>query len=174
MHKRHAVVETSLGEITVVAHDGLVVGIYFPHHWYPPAEDTLGDRVSASCDDLLGTAASQLAEYLAGQRMTFDVPTATSGDVFQERVWALLNDIPYGETTTYGALAEQLGDRSLAQAVGGAVGRNPLSVLVPCHRVLGKNGKLTGYAGGLRRKQHLLTLEAEHSATPRAAAPRRG
>jgi methylated-DNA-[protein]-cysteine S-methyltransferase len=81
------------------------------------------------------------------------------GDEFQRRVWSILEDIPYGATSTYGEIAEQLGDRALAQRVGKAVGQNPLSVVIPCHRVVGKNGSLTGYAGGLKRKQFLLELE---------------
>jgi methylated-DNA-[protein]-cysteine S-methyltransferase len=110
-------------------------------------------------DALLRLAAAQLHQYLAGERTSFDLPTATSGDPFQERVWRLLRDIPRGETVTYGELAVQLGDKSLAQSVGQAVGRNPLSVIVPCHRVVGADGRLTGYAGGLKRKQFLLDLE---------------
>ena len=89
-----------------------------------------------------------------------ELATATSGDRFQQRVWRLIDEIPYGETTTYGELARELGDPSLARAVGSAVGRNPLSVIVPCHRVVGKDGELTGYAGGLERKRFLLDLEA--------------
>jgi methylated-DNA-[protein]-cysteine S-methyltransferase len=84
---------------------------------------------------------------------------AAEGDAFQRAVWDIVHDIPFGETTTYGRIAEQLGDRTLAQKVGQAVGANPLSIFVPCHRVLGSNGSLTGYAGGLSRKKALLELE---------------
>jgi methylated-DNA-[protein]-cysteine S-methyltransferase len=91
--------------------------------------------------------------------VAFDLPLAVDGDEFQRRVWAMLDEIPFGETTTYGELAERLGDKALAQRVGQAVGHNPLSIVVPCHRVVGKDGKLTGYAGGLKRKQFLLDLE---------------
>jgi methylated-DNA-[protein]-cysteine S-methyltransferase len=157
MDTRHAVVETPLGEITIVASGGSVVGLYFPHHWYRPAAETFG--VLAAGDELLGRAAAQLREYLDGERIAFDLPTATAGDPFQEEVWSVLNRIPRGGTTTYGAIAETLGDRSLAQKVGQAVGRNPLCVIVPCHRVVGADGSLTGYAGGLRRKKYLLELE---------------
>ena len=94
----------------------------------------------------------------------------TSGSPFEERVWTLLGEIPYGQTTSYGALAGQLGDRALAQEVGRAVGRNPLSVIVPCHRVLGAGGKLTGYAGGLARKRSLLELEGAIAPEPVPAA----
>lgn len=159
MYTRHAIVDTHLGKVTLVASDDSIVGLYFPRHWYKPAEDTFGAPVNASTDALLAAARSQLDDYLDGARTSFDLPTATHGDPFQERVWALLNEIPFGETTTYGALAEELGDKSLAQLVGQAVGRNPLCVIVPCHRVVGTDGKLTGYAGGLKRKQFLLDLE---------------
>jgi methylated-DNA-[protein]-cysteine S-methyltransferase len=159
MDTRHVVVDTLLGKITLVASGGSVVGLYFPHHWYLPARDTLGPEVPVADDALLSLAAVQLHEYLAGERTSFDLPTATSGDPFQERVWRLLRDIPRGETVTYGELAVQLGDKALAQSVGQAVGRNPLSVIVPCHRVVGADGRLTGYAGGLKRKQFLLDLE---------------
>jgi len=98
-----------------------------------------------------------LESYFAGSRVSFDVPTRLHGDAFQRRVWTVLEEIPYGETTTYGEIAARLGET--AQAVGKAVGQNPLSIVVPCHRVIGKNGSLTGYAGGLKRKQFLLDLE---------------
>jgi methylated-DNA-[protein]-cysteine S-methyltransferase len=159
MDTRHVVVDTRLGKVTLVAAGESVVGLYFPHHWYRPARDTLGAEVPVADDALLSLAAGQLGEYLAAERISFDLPTATNGDPFQERVWQLLTDIPRGETVTYGELAAQLGDKALAQSVGQAVGRNPLSVIVPCHRVVGADGRLTGYAGGLKRKQFLLDLE---------------
>jgi methylated-DNA-[protein]-cysteine S-methyltransferase len=123
-------------------------------------------RGAALEDALLEAAWEQLAEYLDGVRVEFDLPTATSGSDFQERVWALLREIPYGETTTYGAIAERLGDRALAREVGGAVGRNPLSIVVGCHRVIGADGSLTGYAGGLDRKRSLLELEGSIDPEP--------
>jgi methylated-DNA-[protein]-cysteine S-methyltransferase len=159
LSNRHAVVDTAIGELTVVASAYAIVGVYFPHHWHRPSAATLGGRVDLDSDELLATAAAQLATYLAGNRRDFELPTATSGDVFQERVWALLRAIPYGEVTTYGELAEHLGGLSLARSVGRATGQNPLSILVPCHRVVGKDGGLTGYAGGLGRKRFLLELE---------------
>ncbi|MFC1435609.1 methylated-DNA--[protein]-cysteine S-methyltransferase [Streptacidiphilus sp. N1-3] len=159
MYTRHALVDTVLGEVTVVASDEAVVGVYFPHHWYMPAVDSLGTRVEVQGDALLEAARTQLTEYLGGDRTEFDLPTATNGNPLQEQVWAILREIPYGETTTYGEIAERLGDKALAQAVGQANGHNPISIIVPCHRVVGKSGKLTGYAGGLKRKQFLLELE---------------
>jgi methylated-DNA-[protein]-cysteine S-methyltransferase len=159
MNTRHAIIGTVLGDLTVVAADDTIVGLYFAHHWTRPSRDSFGPQVDARDDALLGTARTQLAEYLSGERTSFELPTAASGDAFQQRVWAMLEEIPFGETMTYGDLAERLGDKSLAQSVGQAVGHNPLSIIVPCHRVVGKDGKLTGYAGGLKRKQFLLDLE---------------
>jgi len=118
----------------------------------------MGPRVDAASDDLLAKAQTQLTEYLAGRRNGFNLPTRLNGDEAQQRVWHLLSTIPYGETITYGELAAAL-EGTTAREVGQTVGRNPLSIVVPCHRVVGKNGKLTGYAGGLKRKQLLLELE---------------
>jgi methylated-DNA-[protein]-cysteine S-methyltransferase len=158
MYTRHAFVETTLGTLTVVAADDSIVGVYFPGHWYLPPAASIGERVER--DPLVDEAAVELVEFLAGSRTSFAVPVATSGSALQERVWAILRDIPYGATTTYGAIAEQLGDRALAQSVGQAVGHNPVSIIVPCHRVLGSTGRLTGYAGGVERKRALLDLES--------------
>ncbi len=158
-YTRHAVVDTVLGVVTLRASGESIDGLYFPRHWYGPTRDALGTQVPAGRDGLLSAAVGQLREYLDGHRADFDLPTATSGDPFQERVWGLLGQIPRGETTTYGALADKLGGKSLAQLVGQAVGRNPLCVIVPCHRVVGAGGRLTGYAGGLARKKFLLELE---------------
>lgn len=159
MNERHAIVGTVLGDVTVLAAAGAIVGLYFAHHWTKPSRDSFGPEVDARGDALLDRARVQLAEYLSGDRTSFDLPTAASGDAFQQRVWAMLKEIPFGETVTYAELAEKLGDRGLAWSVGQAVGHNPLSIIVPCHRVVGTNGKLTGYAGGLKRKQFLLDLE---------------
>jgi methylated-DNA-[protein]-cysteine S-methyltransferase len=156
MTATHTTIESPLGDLTLVARDGALTGVYFPGHWYPPSPATLGIRSESGFEQ----PAQQLAEYFAGARRSFELPTATSGDRFQQRVWRLIDEIPYGETTTYGELARELGDPSLARGVGSAVGRNPLSVIVPCHRVVGKDGALTGYAGGLERKRFLLDLEA--------------
>ena len=159
MSRRHATVDTELGALTVVAADGFVVGVYFPGHWTMPPRDALGVRVDPRDDVLIEAAWTQLREYLGGQRTTFELPTSMRGDLFEQRVWEILKEIPYGETTTYGEIAERLGDRGMARAVGRAVGRNPLSIIVGCHRVVGSDGSLTGYAGGLERKRQLLDLE---------------
>ncbi|MGX5695548.1 methylated-DNA--[protein]-cysteine S-methyltransferase [Agromyces soli] len=159
MPRRHATLPTALGELLVVADDEGLTGIYFPAHWHPPAADSLGAEVAAAADPLFTELGVQLADYLAGERREFDLPIAAEGDEFEHRVWAMLREIPFGETTSYGELALRLGDRNLARMVGRAVGHNPVSILVPCHRVVGADGSLTGYAGGLERKRTLLELE---------------
>jgi methylated-DNA-[protein]-cysteine S-methyltransferase len=159
MSRRHATLSTSLGDLLVVADDDGLAGVYFPAHWHPPSDDDIGAEVDPSSDALFLQLDRELGEYLDGRRTDFDLPTAARGDAFEEAVWAMLREIPYGDTTTYGELAERLGDRNLARRVGWAVGHNPLSILVPCHRVVGANGSLTGYAGGLERKRLLLELE---------------
>jgi methylated-DNA-[protein]-cysteine S-methyltransferase len=155
MSVTHTTIDSPVGELTLVARDGSLTGVYFPHHWYRPDPATFGDRDDAG----FGEAECQLAEYFAGDRERFDLPLGPCGDAFQHRVWELINRIPYGQTATYGDLAKELGEGTLAKDVGAAVGRNPLSVIVPCHRVVGKDGSLTGYAGGLARKRFLLDLE---------------
>ena len=159
MNTRHAVIDSRLGELTLVADGTALSGLYFRHHWYRPSADTFGPRVDAGSDVLLAESQAQLDDYLIGTRTEFDLPTALAGNGLQRRVWDRLTTIPYGETITYGELATELANGSTAQEVGAAVGRNPLSIVVPCHRVVGKDGRLTGYAGGLERKKFLLDLE---------------
>jgi methylated-DNA-[protein]-cysteine S-methyltransferase len=151
-----------LGELTLVAAGPALAGVYFPGHWTNPDRTAFGERVDES-DPLIAAAAGQLREYLKGERTCFELATTARGSAFEARVWPLLEAIPFGQTVTYGELAEVLGDRTLARGVGQAVGRNPLSIVVPCHRVVGKNGRLSGYAGGLRRKRFLLELEGAGS-----------
>ncbi len=161
MRTRHTTISTAqIADVTLVADDEALVGIYFPQHWTKPDWATFGPAVEESADPVLAEAARQLRQYLEGERTAFDLPIRLEGSPFQQQVWALLQQVPFGETTTYGRLAEALGDKNLARMVGQAVGRNPLSIVVGCHRVLGKDGKLTGYAGGLERKEFLLTLES--------------
>jgi methylated-DNA-[protein]-cysteine S-methyltransferase len=156
MPNTHTVIDSPIGELTLVADAGVLVGVYYRHHWYRPDPATFGPR-----DDCgFAEAARQLGEYFAGRRTSFDLPVRADGDDFQRAVWQRIAAIPYGETVTYGDLARELGDPSLARDVGAAVGRNPLGIVLGCHRVVGKNGALTGYAGGLRRKRFLLDLEA--------------
>lgn len=160
--RRHTHLATVLGELLAIVEDGpggdALVGLYFPGHTYPPAPDALGDP-AVDDDPFMASLAAQLRDYLAGRRRDFTVPVRTHGDAFAESVWALLRAIPYGTTTTYGELAASLGDRRMAQAVGQAAGHNPVSIVIPCHRVLGSDGSLRGFAGGLDRKRVLLELE---------------
>jgi methylated-DNA-[protein]-cysteine S-methyltransferase len=110
-------------------------------------------------DDALAEAVHQLREYFAGRRTEFELALRPRGTEFQQRVWSLLREIPYGATTTYGALALELGNPRSVRAVGLANGRNPLPIVVPCHRVIGADGSLVGFGGGLERKRALLALE---------------
>jgi methylated-DNA-[protein]-cysteine S-methyltransferase len=162
MTVQHTILATELGELTIVRDGERLTGLYFPHHWYRPSPASFGPRDGEG----FGPAASELAEYLAGARAAFDLPLDPRGSEFQLRVWDLIAQIPYGQTASYGELARALGGPQTAQEVGAAVGRNPLSILIPCHRVIGSDGKLTGYAGGLKRKQHLLELERAPVAVP--------
>lgn len=157
MNRTHTSIDSPLGELTLVAVDGVLSGLYFPGHWYMPGPEVFGAQSARGFEQ----ADAELSEYFAGERTSFDVATTSAGGEFQRCVWEQIARIPYGQTTTYGEIARELSDEpTLARKIGGAVGRNPLSVIVPCHRVVGKDGKLTGYAGGLERKRFLLELEA--------------
>ena len=151
----HAVLATSLGELTVVRDDGALTGLYFPRHWPRPDRAAFGPRADTGFEDV----ARQLGEYLAGDRSAFELPLKANGTDFDRRVWELIAEIPYGQTTTYGDLARDLVPGTDPRDFGAAVGRNPLSIVIPCHRVIGSTGKLTGYAGGLERKRALLQIE---------------
>lgn len=153
--RTHTTIDSPIGALTLVQADGVLCGLYMEDHTHGPDPASFGTRTDVGFE----VATTQLAQYFAGERTTFDVPLAAAGTGFEQRVWALLRQIPHGETRSYGQLADQLGDRGLARAVGTANGRNPISVIVPCHRVIGADGSLTGYAGGLARKQFLLSLE---------------
>lgn len=152
---RHTVTSSPVGDLTLVADDNALVGLYFDGHSRNPRLPSLGPRDDSGFDTVIG----QLGEYFAGTRTEFAVELAPRGSAFELAVWAQLRAIPYGETRTYGQLAVALGDPSAAQAVGNANGWNPISIIVPCHRVVGADGRLTGYAGGLSRKRFLLALE---------------
>ena len=163
MTTRHAFLPTGAGELTAVldeaSHgDGTVlIGLYFVGHWTLPDPAGFGERIGPTEDPVLVSLTEQIDEYLGGRRRDFDLPLELRGGEHHRRVWQRLQRIPYGETLTYGDLADELG--GVAQAVGRAVGANPISIVVPCHRVIGADGSLTGYAGGLERKRGLLTLE---------------
>ncbi len=166
MSTRSALATTRLGTLTLTAEDERVTGVYFPGHWHPPTEGALGERVELDDDPTLAALAVELEEFFAGERTSFTCATALHGGVFETAVWRLLQDIPYGTTVTYGDLAARMGGAGHARRVGQAVGRNPISVVVPCHRVVGSGGALTGYAGGLERKRFLLDLERDPAPSP--------
>ena len=152
----HFLMESPLGTLTLVNTNGVLSGLYMPEHLRGPRTDSLGSRVTSGFDSVR----SQLGEYFERKRTPFDLRIALCGSTFQQSVWKLLQTIPYGETRSYGELADLLGNRLAIRAVGLANGRNPISIIIPCHRVVGSNGSLTGYAGGLERKRRLLELEA--------------
>ena len=147
-----------LGVMTIQCNDEGLSGIWFEQHTTLP--DELG--IENAAHPLLQRAKIELKEYFAGQRQTFHLPLSVQGTAFQQDVWQALKSIPYGQTTNYQAIAEQIGRPKAVRAVGAANGKNPLSIVIPCHRVIGKSGKLVGYAGGESRKEALLKLENSH------------
>ena len=167
---RYAVIESPLGSVFLGASDAGLHRVDFirdgreeVHFASMLAIDAGGDseRVDPASDPLLAEAGRQLGEYFEGTRHSFDLPLAPRGTEFQRAVWDRLLTIPFGETSTYGAIARDLGRPSASRAVGASIGRNPIGVVIPCHRVVGSTGALTGYAGGLDRKRQLLDLEAQ-------------
>lgn len=163
MTKRWTTMTTPIGELTVLANPEGVCGVFMEEHRHRPAEDP-----DAQYDPgALAPIVAQLHEYFTGARRAFDVPVAfETGTVFQRRVWAALRTVPFGRTTSYGRVAAQLGAPGAARAVGLANGRNPVSVIVPCHRVVGASGSLTGYGGGVERKRWLLEHESGGTQEP--------
>ena len=145
-----------LGSILLAATDKGLVGLYFAQHRHfkGPQDWQRDDSLP-----ILQQTAAQLTAYFAGQRRTFDLPLDLQGTPFQRAVWNALRGIPFGSSVTYAEHAQSIGNPRAVRAVGTAIGRNPVSIIVPCHRVLGAQKALTGYAGGLERKQTLLTLE---------------
>lgn len=152
----HTTVDSPVGQLTLVATDGDLSGLYMNQQRHRPAPEVFGEPDPTPFDEVI----AQLAEYFAGQRRRFDVPITMAGTAFQGMVWAALQEIPFGETVSYGELAQRIGRPSASRAVGLANGRNPIGIIVPCHRVVGANGSLTGYGGGLDRKQRLLEFES--------------
>jgi methylated-DNA-[protein]-cysteine S-methyltransferase len=164
--RRHIVVDSPIGPLTLVARGQHLASVYMSDHQHMPDPERFGPVVDPSADDVLARTAEQLAEYFAGDRQEFDVELdSDSGTVFQRTVWAALREIPYGERVSYAALARRIGRPTAFRAVGLANGRNPISIIVPCHRVVGSAGSLTGYGGGVERKQQLLELEAKYRHT---------
>lgn len=155
MIRQHTVVDSPYGPLTLVATDGVLSGLYMVQQRHRPAEETFGVPDPAP----FGETIRQLGAYFVGELTEFDLPMRLDGTSFQQGVWGLLRQIPCGETRTYGELAEALGSPAASRAVGLANGKNPIGIIVPCHRVIGSTGSLIGYGGGLDRKQRLLAHE---------------
>jgi methylated-DNA-[protein]-cysteine S-methyltransferase len=149
--------ETSIGRIGIIDNEKAITGLLFADDTSIAAEGACTHETA-----LIKKAAAQLTEYLAGKRRIFDVPMVLEGTPFQRKVWEALTHIPYGETRSYAEIAGSIGQPKACRAVGMANNKNPVAVMVPCHRVIGANGKLVGYAGGLGIKQKLLELEKEY------------
>ena len=150
-------IRSPVGELTLVADTNSLAAILWEND--RPGRVRLGPLVADAEHPILVETERQLGEYFAGKRRTFDVPLSFSGSDFQTRVWRALLTIPFGETRSYGEIARQVGKPGASRAVGAANGRNPISIVAPCHRVVGSTGKLTGFAGGLDAKSYLLDLE---------------
>ncbi|MFF5971029.1 methylated-DNA--[protein]-cysteine S-methyltransferase [Streptomyces sp. NPDC012769] len=161
---QHTVVDSPYDALTLVAVDGVLSRIHMTDQRHRPPEETFGERDPRP----FAEAVRQLDAYFAGELTEFELPLKLIGTPFQLRVWEQLRLIPYGETRTYGELAEALGNPGASRAVGLANGKNPVSIVVPCHRVIGTSGSLTGYGGGLDRKKRLLAFE---SGSPVGPAP---
>ncbi|MBT1073776.1 methylated-DNA--[protein]-cysteine S-methyltransferase [Geobacter grbiciae] len=167
--KRYCSIKTPLGDMAALAEDNQLCGLWFVDQKYTPEES--GEWLHDSDHPVFVELRRQLDAYFAGKLQTFDLALAPQGTPFQMAVWELLRTIPPGTTTSYGALAVRLAQRregrtTSARAVGSAVGRNPIDIIIPCHRVIGADGSLTGYAGGLERKAALLALERDGGLPP--------
>ncbi|AWI31904.1 methylated-DNA--[protein]-cysteine S-methyltransferase [Streptomyces sp. ICN441] len=155
MNRTHTVTDSPYGPLTLVATDSVLSGLYMTRQRHRPGEETFGDPDPRPFREVI----RQLDAYFTGELKRFDLPLHLAGTPFQRTVWEQLLLIPYGETRTYGELAGALGNPGASRAVGLANGRNPIGIIVPCHRVVGASGSLTGYGGGLDRKQRLLAFE---------------
>ena len=153
--RAHCIEDSPVGPLTIVDEDGHLVGLYMDAQRHRPDASTHGARD----DGVQPEVREQLTAYWAGELREFDLPLRLVGTPFRQRVWEALRTIPYGETWSYGKLAVEIGQPAASRAVGLANGRNPISIVVPCHRVIGANGSLTGYGGGTERKQWLLDHE---------------
>ncbi|MCB5169213.1 methylated-DNA--[protein]-cysteine S-methyltransferase [Streptomyces bambusae] len=159
MERQHTVIDSPYGPLTLVATEGVLSGLYMTGQRHRPAEETFGPRAAPE-EEPFPEVVRQLAAYFAGERKSFDLPLRLDGTEFQRSVWDQLVRIPYGETWSYGELAARLGKPGASRAVGLANGKNPVGIIVPCHRVIGSSGSMTGYGGGLDRKVRLLAFES--------------
>ncbi|MEU1595764.1 methylated-DNA--[protein]-cysteine S-methyltransferase [Streptomyces sp. NPDC005708] len=153
--KQYTVIDSPYGPLTLVADDGVLCGLYMVGQRHRPPEESFGEPDDAP----FGEAIDQLRAYFAGELKEFTLELRLHGTPFQRSVWKQLSRIPYGETRSYGQLADVLGNPGASRAVGLANGKNPVGIVVPCHRVIGAGGGLTGYGGGLDRKRRLLDFE---------------
>jgi len=153
-------IDSPIGPLTLAGRDSVLTMLRMVDQTYEPSRTGWAPNPAAFQD-----ATDQLSAYFAGELTEFDFKFELRGSEFQRRVWEALQTIPYGETRSYGNIAEQIGAPGSARAVGLANGHNPIAIVVPCHRVIGANGGLTGYGGGLNRKQTLLALETKHAST---------
>lgn len=151
----HTVIESPIGRLTLVNEMGMLAGVYMSEHTHRPEPGRFGTKVDNGFDSVV----RQIDEYFRGDRTEFTIPLALGGTPFQQEVWTALRTIPYGHTWSYRELAEVLGRPTAVRAVAAANGKNPVSIVVPCHRVVGSDGSMTGYAGGLERKRFLLDRE---------------
>ncbi|MEV4743113.1 methylated-DNA--[protein]-cysteine S-methyltransferase [Streptomyces sp. NPDC049555] len=159
VQRTHTVVDSPYGPLTLVAEGRHLVGLYMEDQRHRPPVERFGLQLADAAGEPFAETVRQLQEYFAGERREFDLPLLLHGTDFQQRVWAALCEIPYGRTWTYGELAQRIGQPTGSRAVGLANGRNPLGIVVPCHRVVGADGSLTGYGGGIERKRALLAHE---------------
>jgi methylated-DNA-[protein]-cysteine S-methyltransferase len=155
-------IPSPVGKLKIVASERALIAVLWEND--DPGRVRLGELVETSTHPILVETERQLTEYFAGKRRSFSVPLDLRGTPFQRNVWEALLAIPFGETRTYGELAERLGNPQASRAVGAANGKNPVSIIVPCRRVIGATGKLTGFAGGLEAKARLLSLEQNQPA----------
>lgn len=161
MTTQYTEMASPLGPLLLTAEDGQLTGVHFPGQKHDrPVQP---DWQRADNEPALARARGQLAEYFTGRRTSFDLPLALAGTPFQQAVWRALLAVPFGATSTYGAIAQAVGRPSAVRAVGAAVGANPIGIVVPCHRIVGRDGSLTGYAAGIERKARLLALEHRQS-----------
>ena len=158
MAEAHRTIASPVGDLVLTVTETGLTGVYFPTSRHL-AVSSPSPEGGGRTNDLLNRVEAQLKEYFAGKRTTFDLPLEPSGTDFQLNVWELLRRIPYGVTTSYGELARRLGDPKASRAVGAANGANPIPIIVPCHRVVGSKGELTGFGGGIERKRWLLEHE---------------
>ena len=173
MSHLYQIMPSPVGNLTLIANARGLAAVLWAND--EPGRVRIGQRIAGEDHPVLTEARRQLAEYFAGHRTVFDLPLDFQGTDFQKRVWAALLRIPYGETRSYADVAHMIGNPAACRAVGAANGRNPISIIAPCHRVIGTNGRLTGFAGGLEAKHYLLRHEQggipEHGAMKGGGSP---